>query len=44
MRRRINFRRIDNDNVRQWGERLDSATHNWIQFFDVTYHRRGMQH
>lgn len=42
MPRRINFQRIDSNTVRQWGERLDPSTHSWVQFLDLTYHRRGV--
>ena len=40
MQRHINFQRIDNNSVRQWGERLDPTEQRWVTFFDFTYHRR----
>lgn len=44
MQRHINFRPVDADTVRQWGERMDPDTHSWVTFFDLTYHRRGAGH
>lgn len=37
---RMNFRKIDESSVRQWGEGWDSAAKNWIVTWDLTYHRR----
>jgi hypothetical protein len=37
---RMNFQRIDDNSLRQWGERLDPATNQWVVTFDLTYHRR----
>lgn len=41
MKRRINYRRLDANTVRQWNQRLDPASHQWVTFEDLTFHRRG---
>ncbi|GAN00492.1 hypothetical protein U91I_04158 [alpha proteobacterium U9-1i] len=38
--RRMNFRAVDQNTVRQWGERFDQATNAWVVTFDFTYRRR----
>ncbi len=40
-RRRMNFRRIDERTVRQWGEVFDDATQAWTVEWDFTYRRRA---
>jgi len=40
-RRRMNFRRIDNRTVRQWGEVFDDAAQTWNVEWDFTYRRRA---
>ncbi len=44
MRRQISFQQVDADTVRQWGQRQDPTTHQWVRFFDLTYHRRAGSH
>ncbi len=39
-RARMNFQRIDDNTVRQWGERFDAATNAWVATWDLTYRRR----
>lgn len=40
-RQRMNFQRVDENTVRQWGERFDAATNAWTVTFDLTYRRRA---
>lgn len=39
-RARMNFRALDANTVRQWGENLDAATNAWVVTWDLTYTRR----
>ncbi len=44
-RRRMNFRAIDANTVRQWGELLDEKSGKWSIAWDLTYRRRaGTRH
>jgi hypothetical protein len=38
---RMSYQRMDENTVRQWGERLDPATNTWVGTFDFTYRRRA---
>lgn len=40
-RRRMNFRPIDANTVRQWGEGWDEAKQAWVVTWDLTYRRRA---
>lgn len=40
-RRRMNFQRIDDRTVRQWGEVFDDAAQTWNVEWDFTYRRRA---
>jgi len=40
LRRRMNYQRIDEDTVRQWGEQFDEASQSWVVTWDFTYRRR----
>jgi hypothetical protein len=39
-RRRMSFQRLDENAVRQWGERYDEASQAWVSEWDFTYRRR----
>ncbi len=40
LRRRMNFQALDANTVRQWGERFNEQTQQWVVAWDLTYHRR----
>lgn len=40
-KRRMNFRPIDANTVRQWGEGWDEAKQAWVVTWDLTYRRRA---
>lgn len=40
-RSRMNFQRIDDNTVRQWGEQLDAGATEWTVTWDLTYRRRA---
>lgn len=40
-RTRMNYQSGDANTVRQWGERQDAASGNWIVIWDLTYRRRS---
>lgn len=40
-RQRMNFQRIDENTVRQWGEAYDEAQQAWATTWSFTYRRRG---
>lgn len=40
-KRRMNFRPIDPNTVRQWGEGWDEAKQAWVVTWDLTYRRRA---
>jgi len=40
-RSRMNFQRIDDNTVRQWGEQLDAGAAEWTVTWDFTYRRRA---
>jgi hypothetical protein len=40
-RARMNYQRIDENTVRQWGENFDQAANEWKVSWDLTYHRRA---
>lgn len=42
-RRRMNFARVDENTVRQWGERYDEAAQVWNTEWAFLYRRRGAQ-
>jgi hypothetical protein len=41
LRRRMNYQQIDANTVRQWGERFDETTQQWVVAWDFTYRRRA---
>jgi hypothetical protein len=40
-RLRMNFRALDANTVRQWGETFDAAANQWVVSWDLTYRRRA---
>jgi hypothetical protein len=40
-RQRMNFQRVDESTVRQWGETFDAAQKKWTTTWSFTYRRRG---
>jgi hypothetical protein len=44
LRRRMNYQRLDDNTVRQWGERFDDQQQRWIVTWDFTYRRRPGPH
>lgn len=40
LRRRMSYQQIDADTVRQWGERFNEQTQQWVVTWDFTYRRR----
>lgn len=40
-RSRMNYQRIDENTVRQWGENLNAETGEWTVTWDLTYRRRA---
>jgi hypothetical protein len=41
LRRRMNYRQIDANTVRQWGERFNETTQQWDETWVFVYHRRA---